>query len=49
MVQRYMECMKKSKWDAEQCRDLAQLYLQCRMDKYVVIHEDMKVIAIMLL
>ena len=33
---KYLECLKLSGSNHYQCRELSKIYLQCRMEKYVV-------------
>lgn len=41
MIQ-YMECLSKKDCVSDPCRDIAQAYLQCRMDRELMAKEDWK-------
>lgn len=41
VAKEYMDCLKSNHNDHTPCRDLAQLYLQCRMDKKLMEKDEM--------
>ncbi|WPT12052.1 Cytochrome c oxidase assembly protein COX19 [Picochlorum sp. SENEW3] len=38
----YMQCLKESKNDAEECKEKAQKYLECRMSKSLMAQQDLE-------
>ncbi|BDA49579.1 probable cytochrome c oxidase assembly protein COX19 [Coccomyxa sp. Obi] len=38
----YMQCLKSNKSQAEPCRKLAKAYLECRMERNLMVKQDLK-------
>lgn len=41
-MKKYMACLKKSHYDTGLCRSESKAYLQCRMEKELMMQEDFK-------
>ncbi|CAM6086003.1 unnamed protein product [Calypogeia fissa] len=37
----YMRCLKESSYDAENCRHLSKVYLECRMERNLMARQDL--------
>jgi cytochrome c oxidase assembly protein subunit 19 len=40
--EKYMACLKKHSGQTEACRDVAKLYLECRMDKNLMAQQSLR-------
>lgn len=38
----YMKCLKDNHYDAEKCRELSKVYLECRMERNLMARQDLK-------
>ncbi|KAG0553537.1 hypothetical protein M758_12G018000 [Ceratodon purpureus] len=40
-MREYMQCLKESKYSSERCRQLSKAYLECRMDRNLMVKQDL--------